>query len=124
MFTLNGTVEKLSPVQHIGEKNYPKQLVWIQTDGKYPQTVELEAFGDRANDTSILSVGDQVDLTFDLKGRKWTGKDGIEKCFTTLSILKVEVKGKTSYKEQAAGIKETNKQFAKVDADDSSGLPF
>ena len=34
MFTLNGTVEKLSPVQHIGEKNYPKQLVWIQTAGK------------------------------------------------------------------------------------------
>ena len=79
MFTLSGTVEKLSPVQHIGEKNYPKQLVWIQTAGKYPQTIELEAFGDRANDTSILSIGDQVDLTFDLKGRKWTGKDGIEK---------------------------------------------
>lgn len=122
MFTLSGTVEKLSPVQHIGEKNYPKQLVWIQTSGKYPQTIELEAFGDRANDTSILSIGDQVDLTFDLKGRKWTGKDGIEKCFTTLSILKVEAKGKVSYKEQAAGIKTTQAQFAKTE--DDSMLPF
>lgn len=123
MFTLSGTVEKLSPVQHIGEKNYPKQLVWIQTAGKYPQTIELEAFGDRANDTSILSIGDQVDLTFDLKGRKWTGKDGIEKCFTTLSILKVEAKGKVSYKEQATAIKETNKKFATT-ANDESDLPF
>jgi hypothetical protein len=123
MFTLNGTVERLSPVQHIGEKNYPKQLVWIQTGGKYPQTVELEAFGDRANDTSILSIGDQVEFTFDLKGRKWTGKDGIEKCFTTLSILKVEAKGKTSYKEQAKDVKTTQAQFAQA-MSEPDNLPF
>ena len=123
MYNLEGTVEKLSPVQHIGEKNYPKQMIWIQTGGKYPQTVELEAFGERANDTSILSIGDQVKIDFDLKGRKWTGKDGIEKCFTTLSLLKIEVKGKTSYKEQAKDVKATQAQFATTD-DDSSGLPF
>jgi hypothetical protein len=123
MYNLEGTVEKLSPVQHIGEKNYPKQMVWIQTGGKYPQTVELEAFGDRANDTSILSVGDQVEIYFDLKGRKWTGKDGVEKCFTTLSLLKIEAKGKTSYKEQAKGVKETQAQFAST-ADNKDDLPW
>ena len=122
MYQIKGTVAKLSTVDFIGEKKYPKQMVWIRTEGKYPQTIELEAFGDRANDTSILTIGDSVNFTFDVKGREWTGKDGVQKVFTSLSIIKVEVEGKTSYKEQAQGIKETQKALQTADSD--SQLPF
>ena len=121
MYQIKGIVAKLSTVDFIGEKKYPKQMVWIRTEGKYPQTIELEAFGDRANDTSILTIGDSVNFTFDVKGREWTGKDGVQKVFTSLSIIKVEVEGKTSYKEQAQGAKETQKAFQ---AEVNDSLPF
>ena len=121
MYQIKGIVAKLSTVEHIGEKKYPKQMVWIKTDGKYPQTLELEAFADRANDTSILSIGDNVNFTIDLKGREFTGKDGQQRVFNSLSILKVEVEGKTSYKEQAQGAKETQKAFQ---AEVNDSLPF
>ena len=38
----------------------------------------------------IFSVGQMVKVTFDIQGRRWTGQDGTQRVFNTLSAWRIE----------------------------------
>lgn len=89
-FEIKGIVKRVGPTEQKSEK-FSKRVIWLEVeDGKYPQTVELQATGDRCGMLDEIHPGDEVAVKFNLRGREWTGKDGVAKVFNSLDVWKLE----------------------------------
>jgi len=54
-------------------------------DEKYPQKVQFQAANDRIQDVNGLAIGEELELSFDLRGREYNGK-----YYNTLNAYKIE----------------------------------
>ena len=75
---LHGTVRAVLPVEAAGQSQ--KQIVVIDTDEEYTQTLAVEFFGKSydscADKIGSLKAGIKVELGINLRGREYTKKDG------------------------------------------------
>src|SRR6056297_494231 len=73
-FTLSGAVKKIGSVESF-KNNFRKQdFIVTISDGKYPQDIKLEVIKDNISKLSNISVGDNVDVKFNLRGSEYNGK--------------------------------------------------
>lgn len=85
-YELKGTVIKVYETKQVSEKFSKKEFVVETKDNpKYPQTVLLQATGDRIGQVDDLNVGDEVRVEFSIRGRAWQ-----DKFFNSLDVWKVE----------------------------------
>lgn len=69
-YEATGTITKIGEIQTFGSKGFKKSEVILNIpDGKYPQTLSFEFQGERADLPTKYSTGDEITVTFDLKGR-------------------------------------------------------
>lgn len=62
----------------------------VETNDEYPQFLQLQANKEKAeNLIKYNKVNDVVDISYNLKGRKWTNPEGVEKVFNTIEAWKV-----------------------------------
>lgn len=86
-YTTEGRIHEIKPLEEIGEKRTPKQIIILEVDG-YGTDLEyaaVEFFGKNADKTKGLRVGDEVTVEWNLKGRLKG-----DRCWTTLSGWKIE----------------------------------
>ena len=55
----------------------------------YPEFVKFELIQDRCDLIEPFNTGDEIEIDFNLKGRKWTDKQGEVKYFNSLQAWKV-----------------------------------
>jgi single-strand DNA-binding protein len=91
---IQGKVIRVMPVQSVGANNFQKREIHVEIDSDkdYPQILSLFAEGKKVDEISGINAGDVVDFSLNLKGREYTGSDGVLKVFNTLSIWKADVK--------------------------------
>ncbi|RYE31109.1 MAG: DUF3127 domain-containing protein, partial [Sphingobacteriaceae bacterium] len=63
---------------------------------QYPEYLKFEAIQDRCALLDNVKTGDDVEVFFNLKGRKWTDKTGKVVYFNTLGLWKVNVLSATA----------------------------
>ena len=114
MFKFQGIVEHIGEVEQITEK-FSKRLVVIN-DGHedYPQVVPFELVNDKTQLADNISVGDEVTVSFNLRGREWTAKDGTVKYFGTNNAFNIE--GGSGAPQKAAPVA--------AEEDEDGDLPF
>ena len=90
---VKGKVVFIGETKLIGEKEFKKREIVLELDGNpnYPDEVLFEATKDKCDELNALSIGDDIEVDINLKGRKWTSKEGVDKWFNTLSIWKFNV---------------------------------
>jgi hypothetical protein len=92
---ITGTVVTVLPMKTFGN-GLNKQVIRVETeDDKYPQTFDIEAVKDKISLISSIHAGQTVSAHCNLKGRLWEAGD---RCFTTLSLWKIEVVGGVAHK--------------------------
>lgn len=84
-----GTIHQISDTQTVSQKFKKRSFVVTDNHEKYPQFISFDLTQDRCMVLDSFSVGDNVEVIFNLKGREWQGKDGI-KYFNTLEAFKVK----------------------------------
>ena len=90
-YEIKGTVKRVGPVETKGAKAFKtRDLILDVEDGKFPQVVALQATGDRVALLDPLRVGDAVTVTWNLRGREWTGQNGT-KVVNSLDVWRVDV---------------------------------
>lgn len=102
---IKGTVYKVGDVQAIGENGFLKRefIIEYAENPSYPEYVKFELLKDKVGIADEFVEGEEVDVHFNIRGRLWTGKDGIETAFTSLQAWKVYVtKSKTISKSSSA----------------------
>ena len=64
-------------------------IVEIIENPQYPEFVKFEAIQDKVSLLDGLSVGENVEVYFNLKGREWKNKEGVAQYFNALHVWKV-----------------------------------
>jgi hypothetical protein len=88
-YDISGTIKRIGATEQKSEKFSKRTLILDVEDGKYPQVVELQATGDRCGQLDDYRAGDEVSVSFNLRGREWTGKDGVVKVFNSCDIWRI-----------------------------------
>ena len=81
----------IGEIQKIGAKGFVKAELIVETDGEYPQPINIEFTGDNTDFLAKLSVGDLVKVFINLRGREWTSPEGVVKYFNSIQGWKVDV---------------------------------
>lgn len=87
---------------------------------QYPEFVKFELIQSNCEQLDSISVGDEVSVNFNLKGRKWTDPQGQVKYFNSLQAWRIDKK--------SGGMPETppppTQEWAKEDSSQGDDLPF
>lgn len=88
-YELTGTVHKVGDTQLIKETFQKREMIVAIEDGNYTQHITVEVTKDKCSELDNYKPGDTVTVYFNLRGRLYTGKDGIERAFTNLAAWKL-----------------------------------
>lgn len=69
---------------------FSKREFVVETDEQYPQTVKFELTQAKCDDIANYKVGEELTVHFNVRGRKWTSKDGEDKYFVSLNAWRLE----------------------------------
>ena len=72
---------------------FKKREFAIKTSGEYPQEIVLEVTQDKVDLLDTFKVGDNVTASVNLRGRKWTNADGVNKYFNTIQAWRIVKNG-------------------------------
>lgn len=110
-----GKLVVINPTQVVSEK-FSKRTFVVATDDKFPQEIEFQLTQDKCGYLDHYKVGEQVNVSLNIRGRKWDSPQGETKYFNTLEAWKIErVGGATQQQAQP------NQTPANEEEDD---LPF
>jgi single-strand DNA-binding protein len=73
-YDLTGKVKLIQPVQTFGSGFTKREIVVVVEDGKYPQEINLEFVQDKVALLDNVQVGQDVTVTFDIRGREHNGR--------------------------------------------------
>jgi hypothetical protein len=80
---VKGTIKRINAEQQVSDK-FKKRTVHIETEAEYPQTIELQFTQDKTSLLDGFVDGQSVTIDINLRGREWTGNDGVLKVFNTI----------------------------------------
>lgn len=116
---INGEIYKIGDTQKVSDRFSKREFILMTEKGSYPQHVKMEVTQDNCNKLNSYSVGDEVSVDFNIRGRLHNGANG-EACFVTLQAWKLSAANNNTPKPnvQAENNAHVNNQ------NDNDDLPF
>ena len=87
---IKGTVYKVSQEEVKSEKFKKREVILEVIEGTYKQHLTVQFSNAKCDLLNNVRQGDMISISINLKGRLWTGNDGIEKGFNTLEGWQIE----------------------------------
>ena len=81
---LNGSIHSIGQTEVKSEKFAKRDLVLAIVDGNYTQYLNIQFTNSNCEKLDAFRIGQNVTIPINLRGRLWTGADGIEKCFNSI----------------------------------------
>lgn len=123
---VRGVVHVVEETKTFGAKGFRKRLVVLeQNDGRFTNYIPVEFLRDNCESADDMSVGDEVEVSYKLSGRKWQKDPSAEvKYFLSAEALSFKVlSGSSSGGEAAADASSANDAFAESSYDEND-IPF
>lgn len=130
---IKGTVYKVSQEEVKSEKFKKRDVILEVIEGTYKQYLTVQFSNAKCDLLNNVRQGDMISVSINLKGRLWTGADGVEKSFNTFEGWQIEVDslGSTAtnspiQKQKKMGNIESNfqEEAIRMMAEDDDDLPF
>ncbi len=122
---VRGVVQVVEETKTYGQKGFQKRLVVLeQNDGRFTNLIPLEFLRDNCGAADDLNVGDEVEVSYKLSGRKWQRDPSSEvKYFLSAEALSFKVvSGATSDNEATVDASSANDAFS--ESYDENDIPF
>lgn len=116
MFKFTGTIKVIQDTQKISDKFQKREFVVTDTTSMYPQDILFQATQDKCNLLDQFQANDNVEVSFNLRGREWTSPQGEVKYFNTIEAWRIEKQG------QAMGMPSSGPSAMSLDADPLPGV--
>lgn len=87
-----GKLVVINATQVVSDK-FSKRTFVVETDDKFPQQIEFQLTQDKCDYLDVYKVGEQVNVSINIRGRAWTNPQGETKYFNTLEAWKLEKVG-------------------------------
>jgi hypothetical protein len=96
-FELTGKIVEIMPIQQVSGKFQKREFVMEHAENpQYPEYIKFEFVQDKCELLDKFAVGQQVEVMFNLKGRRWADAKGEVKYFNTLQAWKINIAGQAS----------------------------
>ncbi len=87
---IRGKVHEVGPVQQVTDSFKKRDLIIQYAENpQFVEYIRFEATQDRVNLFDNLTPGEEVEVSFNLRGRPWTNKDGVTSYFNSLVAWRV-----------------------------------
>ncbi|TDS14772.1 DUF3127 domain-containing protein [Sphingobacterium paludis] len=87
---IKGRVHEVHPTQQITESFKKRDLIVAYAENpQFVEYISFQATQDRVSIFDNLKIGDEVEVSFNLRGRPWTNKDGVTTFFNSLVAWRV-----------------------------------
>jgi len=116
MSKFKGEVVFITPTTSVSDK-FKKREVTLKSQDEYPQYVTFQLTQDKCDLANNLKTGDAVEVSYNLRGRKWEAQDGTIKYFNSIEAWTMSLSSKT---EQSP----IDKLTKDLDLESSDDLPF
>lgn len=91
---VKGKILEISDTQQVSNSFKKREFVLEYAENpQYPEYLKFELIQDKCSVLDSYKVNDEVDVYFNLKGRKWTDPKGEVKYFNSLQAWKIEGAG-------------------------------
>ena len=87
---VTGRIKLITPTQEYGSNGFKKREIVITTNEQYPQHISIEFVQDKCTLLDNFQVGQDVKISFNLRGREWINPEGVAKYFNSLSGWRIE----------------------------------
>lgn len=99
---IEGKLHAKFDVHQISESFKKRDFVVEFVDNPlYPQYVTFQLVQDRCGLIEMFVPGDNIEVTFNLRGREWTNPEGEKKYFNTLEAWRINLATESGAKENA-----------------------
>lgn len=120
---VSGKILEVKDIQQVSDTFKKRVFILEYADNpQYPEYITFELIQDRCELIDGFQVGQEVEVSFNLKGRKWINPEGETKYFNSLQAWRVEAlaKEQSQAPEQDSTIRQAPADSAIIEED----LPF
>ena len=87
---LKGKVHEIGALQQVSETFKKRDLIIEYAENPtYPEFIRFEALQDKTSLFDSLKQGDDIEVSFNLRGRPWTDKTGKTSYFNSLVVWRI-----------------------------------
>jgi hypothetical protein len=119
---ISGEIKVLNDTQNIGSNGFRKREVVITTEEQYPQHILVEFIQDKCDLLNSYSVGQNVKIDLNLRGREWINPEGVAKYFNAIQGWRIESLDNKNKLESTKLTEVAPKGF--LDEEEKDDLPF
>ena len=87
---VEGKIKLINQTKEYGSNGFRKREVVITTEEQYPQFLNIEFIQDKTNLLDKFSVGENVKIGINLRGREWVSPQGETKYFNSIQGWRIE----------------------------------
>ena len=86
-----GQLKLKGEIQQVSEKFKKREfVVTIDATSQYPQFISIQLNQDKCNLIDNYSIGDEIKVQINLRGREWKSPQGETKYFNTIEAWRIE----------------------------------
>lgn len=90
MFKISGTLKVKNDTVQVSEKFSKREFVLTDNASMYPQDILFQLTQDKCALLDAFQPNEQLEVSFNLRGREWTSPQGEVKYFNTLEAWRIE----------------------------------
>jgi hypothetical protein len=115
-----GRIAEIKDNQQVSDTFRKRSFIIEYTENpQYPEYISFELIQDKCELLDSFQVGQEVEVSFNLKGRKWVNPEGETKYFNSLQAWRIEVPNNN--REQMPSVESPT---SANNMDDEDDLPF
>jgi len=107
---ITGKIKALNATQEVSASFKKRELV-ITTEEQFPQTIMIEFTQAKCDDLNGYSIGQDVKVGINIRGREWVNPQGETKYFNSIQGWKIEKNGEAPTQKEEFAPPETNNEM-------------
>lgn len=122
---IRGKVHEIGATQQVTESFKKRDIIVAYAENpQFVEYIRFEATQDRTSIFDGLTVGEEIEVSFNLRGRPWTNKEGVTTYFNSLVAWRVTKLANTAASVPAPGYAEMPAPVDLSGSNDDDDLPF
>ena len=90
MYQLKGKLKVKGNEQAVNDRFRKREFVITDSSSQYPQHISFQLTQDKCSLIEDVNIGDEINVSFYLRGREWKSPQGETKYFNSLEAWKIE----------------------------------
>ena len=88
---VKGTIKIINETKTFGASGFRKRETVVTTDEQYPQSILIEFVQDKCDLLDTYKVGQEVKISYNLRGKEWVNPEGETKYFNSIQGWRIEL---------------------------------